>query len=330
MAYLYLLSVIIWHHGFNGLGHHNSAKRARQGREPGGAVRFKRFAYAGRFSRWKEGDKTEPIKLISFKVPNDATTIRIKPISDAHLGNVFCSVRELRNEVAKIADTPNEYVILPGDWLELTTKNSVGDIWGQNLTPWQQIELAAEILRPVKDRILCACDGNHELRAYKYDGLMPMRSILGHLGFTQEEVDAKHSASGMLLFVNMAIENYGQRRTTFTLYSRHGSGGGRRMGGKANKMEDMKQEVLADIYILSHTHQQMAFPTGTMIALPDPSPHMTLMKHLHVNSGSFLSWGGYAVQYGFPPSVTGCPFIEMHAYRQGNETVRSSWTPVGI
>jgi hypothetical protein len=214
--------------------------------------------------------------------------------------------------------------------LELTTKNSVGDIWGQNMTPWQQIERAAEILRPIKDRIIGACDGNHELRAYKYDGLLPMRSVLAHLGFTQEEIDEKHAMGGLLLFIGMAIEGYGSRRTTYTLYSRHGCGGGRRVGGKANRMEDMKSEVLADIYILSHTHQEMAFPSGTMIALPDPRPHLTLMKHLHVNSGSFLAWGGYAVQYGFPPSVVGCPFIELHPYRQGNDTVKGAWTKIAI
>lgn len=258
-----------------------------------------------------------PFKVINFYCPDSSDGVRLRGFSDFHLGNVFCSEKELRKNVDEIASEKNSYVILVGDMLELATKNSVSDIWSQHTTPWQQIELAAKILQPIKDRILCATDGNHEQRAYRYDGLLPMRSILTTMGFTPPEVDAKHAQGAGVVFIKIDAKcGPGSHYTaTFSLFFRHGHGGGATMGAKANRLYKMKEVVIADLYMMAHDHVEMLFGSQTYIATPGMKDAVHVMRHGHINTGSFLGYGGYAVDYGFPPCPNGTPHIDLYAWR---------------
>ena len=47
----------------------------------------------------------------------------------------------------------------------------------------------------------------------------------------------------------------------------HGSGGGRKVGGKANRLQEMAQVVVADLYIMGHTHLPMSMKQ--QIWIPD-------------------------------------------------------------
>jgi predicted phosphodiesterase len=254
----------------------------------------------------------EALKAISFDVPDGIDNIRIYPIGDVHLGNVFCDEKELIKTIERVKNDQHGYAVLMGDMLELTTRNSVGDIWGQKLTPWQQIERAAELLEPIKDRIVAVTEGNHELRAFKYDGLLPMRDVASRLRLDLEKV---YAIGAGVIFADLHPMNGNEVRTsTHTIYFKHGSGGGKRMGSKANRMEDMKCDVLADVHIMGHTHAQMAFTSATYVPVSTVVKRIEERRSLHVNSGSFLGWGGYAVQFGFSPSFTGAPYLELCSY----------------
>lgn len=251
----------------------------------------------------------DAVKRLNFAHPND--TFHIYPIGDVHLGSVFCDERELKRTLATIKEDMDGFIILMGDMLDMNTKNSVGDVWSQNLTPWQQIDRAAELLDPVKDRIIAVTEGNHEERAYKFDGLLPMRQVAAQLHLDLETVYAMGAG---LLGIN--LQTSGGRHFGMSVYFKHGYGGGRTMGAKANRMRDMKNEQLADVLIMAHTHEQMAFTTRSNI--PEFSRngvYIRELRHLHVNSNSFLGWGGYAVAQGYAPGFTGCPVLELRVKR---------------
>ena len=38
----------------------------------------------------------------------------------------------------------------------------------------------------------------------------------------------------------------------------HGYGGGRKDGGKINRLEDMTNVIIADLYLMSHTHKPIS------------------------------------------------------------------------
>jgi predicted phosphodiesterase len=252
--------------------------------------------------------EAESVKLIQFSHPGD--TVHIYPIGDVHLGSVFCDEKELRRVVQAVKDDLDAYVILMGDMLDMTTRNSVGDIWSQTLTPWQQIDRAAELLEPIKDRIIAVTEGNHEDRAFKFDGLLPMRQVAMQLHLDPTKVYAPCAG---LIDVRLDVPSSSAH---MTIYFKHGYGGGRTMGAKANRMKDLKNEVLADVLIMGHTHEQMAFTSSSCIPRTNKGvPYLDEIRHLHINSNSFLSWGGYAVKQGYAPGFTGCPVLELMAKR---------------
>jgi predicted phosphodiesterase len=261
--------------------------------------------------------EAESVKIIQFSHPGD--TVHIYPIGDVHLGSVFCDEKELRKTVQRVKDDLDAYVILMGDMLDMTTKTSVGDIWSQTLTPWQQIDRAAELLEPIKDRIVAVTEGNHEDRAFKFDGLLPMRQVAMQLHLDPAKVYAPCAG---LIDVRLEVP---ASSAHMTIYFKHGYGGGRTMGAKANRMKDLKNEVMADVLIMGHTHEQMAFTSASRVPrLNSGRLYLDEMRHLHINSNSFLAWGGYATKQGYAPGFTGCPVLELTAKRTPQKVLTSA------
>lgn len=259
--------------------------------------------------------ETESVKLLHFSHPTD--TVHLYPIGDVHLGSVFCDEKELKDTVRRVKEDVDAYVILMGDMLDMTTRNSVGDIWSQKFTPWQQIDRAAELLEPIKDRIIAVTEGNHEERAFKFDGLLPMRQVAAQLRLDLKEVYAPVAG---LIGVTLGLP--GTRNANMTIYFKHGCGGGMTVGAKANRMKAMKAEMLADVLLMAHTHEQIAFTSASNIpTFRGGNCYVEERRHLHVNTNSFLGWGGYAVKFGYPPGFSGCPVLELTAKRTDKQTI---------
>lgn len=255
--------------------------------------------------------EAESVKLIQFSHPGD--TIHIYPIADVHLGSVFCSERELRQTVELIKNDLNGYVMIMGDMLDMVTRTSIGDIWSQNMTPRQQIARAVEILKPVADRIIAGTEGNHEERAYKDAQGQPIEEILYRVLDDGKRVREIYAPCAGLLDVRLDLPSSSAHMTT---YFKHGSGGGRTMGAKANRLMEMRNDVLADVYLVAHTHQAMAFPSAIRVPrLNSGRLYLEEFRHLHVNCNTLLGWGGYAVKLGFSPGIIGCEPIRMTAKR---------------
>ena len=89
----------------------------------------------------------------------------------------------------------------------------------------------------------------------------------------------------------------------YTITGIHGYGGGRKNGGKINNLVEMSDKVIADIYVMGHTHTPIM--TRNTIFMPDYQ-HKTLVKKdkYYLMTNSFLEYGGYGEQYGFIPSTT--------------------------
>ena len=94
----------------------------------------------------------------------DRDDITIIPISDVHLGASEHMQTEWINFINQVNSVPNCYVILGGDLINNSTRNSVANVFAETIRPREQKRLMAEMLEPIKDRILCAVTGNHERR----------------------------------------------------------------------------------------------------------------------------------------------------------------------
>lgn len=247
------------------------------------------------------------MQTIKIDLPAEYENIEIHALSDLHLGDGMSDWFHIQKMLKHIQETPNAYCILGGDLMDTAIASSVGDTYGANLSPMEQLKQCVNLFEPIKDKILCILHGNHENRIYKADGIDITALMADQLGLRD-----KYSPTTALLFVRFgkhrsADKQHG-RKVAYTVYVTHGSGGGRKEGGKINRLADLAQIVDADIYIMGHTHMPASFRTGfyrTSMA----NSSVQYVEKVFVNTAASLNYGGYGDCQGFKPAAKTNPFI---------------------
>lgn len=255
------------------------------------------------------------MKTIKVDLDRDIQFLELVPIADAHIGDSLCDMELLRREIEYVRTNRNAYAILNGDLLNNAIKTSVSDIYSEVLSPMQQLEVAVNLLTPIKDKILCVTSGNHEDRSYKTDGIDLTRLLCREMG-----LEDKYSNASALLFIRFGelkqTETNGSgknRKVCYTVYVTHGSGGGGKTGSKANRASNLASIIDADIYITSHFHTPIAFKESYHRTDVRNST-VSLVDKLFIVTSSFLNYGGYGEKFSFRPSSKDNP----HIYLLGN------------
>lgn len=237
---------------------------------------------------------------------NGADRIEILPLADLHVGDKTCNTDAIKAELEYIATHENCYTILNGDLLNNATKTSVSDSYSETLSPMEQLKRIIELLEPIKDKILCIQDGNHERRTWRTDGLDISRLIARELG-----IEDRYSAGMTLLYICLPLSKQ-RGKSTYSILCTHGCGGGKKVGAKMNRMEDLVNIIDADIYLYSHTHQPAVFYKGYLRTTPNRRA-ITKVEHVFVNTGAYLDYGGYGEQAEFSPPSLRHPRIQIMA-----------------
>ena len=156
-----------------------------------------------------------------------------------------------------------------------------------------------ELLNPIKNKILAITSGNHENRIYNETSIDIDKLIANELG-----LEDRYDPVSIYLYLYFGEKAYGRKAPmVYTIYMKHGTAGGKKMGGKANALVDMTETVIADLYILGHSHTPMG--TKKCVYLPDYSNKSLNKKEmLYMMSNSFLNFGGYGERLGFSPTST--------------------------
>ena len=224
--------------------------------------------------------------------------ITILPIADVHIGDELSNLKLIKEALERIKKEPNTYTIINGDMCNMALKNSKSDVYGQSLSPMEQVITVVNYLEPIKNKILVIGTGNHEDRTAKETNIDVMRLIARELG-----IEERYANSWWYLYLTFG-QDVKKRPITYGITGIHGYGGGRRSGGKLNRLEDMTQVVIADLYLMSHTHKPIS--TKNCIYIPYyQSKALTKQEMYYLMTNSFLeSDGGYAEKMGFPPSNT--------------------------
>jgi hypothetical protein len=240
-----------------------------------------------------------------------AEQIEIDPMGDLHIGDGCCDYKSIRERIERIKETPNLYCTLGGDLMDTAIASSIGDTYGANLQPKEQLSQCCKIFEPIKDKILAVLPGNHENRVYKSDGIDMTEIMCAQLGILD-----RYTPTTALLFVRFGKEAHGHhgRPQLYTIYATHGSGGGRREGGKINRVADLASIVDADIYIHHHLHLPLVFKEGYFRVCSSNSS-VAMVDKLFVCSGASLDYGGYGDAAGFKPASKRSPSIYLHGLR---------------
>ena len=247
------------------------------------------------------------MKAIRCDLPY-AEQIEIHPMADLHIGDFNCDFKSIMERIEYIKNTPNAYCILDGDLMDAAIATSIGDTYGANLQPMEQLKQCVKIFEPIKDKILAVLPGNHEHRIYKSDGIDITEIMCSQLG-----IASRYSPTTALLFIRFGEQNSRghHRPQLYTAYVTHGSGGGRKEGGKINRLADLASIVDADIYIHAHTHLPLIF-RESFFRVSGSTSSVNEVEKLFVNTAASLTYGGYGDKQGYKPASRKSPIIYLN------------------
>lgn len=224
--------------------------------------------------------------------------LTIIPIADVHIGDKLSNLKLLKEVLERIKKEEHTYTIINGDLCNMALKNSKSDVYSDNLSPMEQVLKATDLLEGIKNKILVISSGNHEDRTQKETNIDVARLIARQLG-----IEDRYASGWWYLYLTFGQDKK-KRPITYGITGIHGYGGGRKSGGKINRLEDMSQVVIADMYLMSHTHKPIS--TKNCIYMPYyQSKALSKQEMYYLMTNSFLeSDGGYAEKMGFSPSNT--------------------------
>lgn len=254
------------------------------------------------------------MKIINALLPKDIETLEIHLFADEHIGDDNSDLDRLIKRIEYVQNKPNAYCILNGDIIDYTSKTSIGDIEAREFNIMGQLEKAVELFSPIKDKIICITNGNHENRGYRKEGFDIARIMAYQLG-----IGDTYSPAAAFIFLRFGSNrNHGRgekERRLYTIYVNHGSGGGRKEGAKAIRLADMATVVDADIYIHSHTHLPMTMKEG-FHRVDSRNNSLQNVTKLFVNTASNLDYGGYGEAQEFKPNSKDTPIILLSAQKR--------------
>lgn len=245
------------------------------------------------------------MKVIKINLSEDIPSLEVHLFADEHIGDEHCDIKRLMERIEHVKNTPNAYCVLNGDILDNATKTSIGDTYTQAFNPMEQLHRAVELFGPIKDKVLCITHGNHENRTYKHEGINLSEMIAVQLGLAD-----RYTPTSAVIFLRFGNGGHSTRyrKVCYTIYTLHGSGGGRKEGSKANRLADMASIVDTDIYIHSHTHLPMVMKQA-FHRIDNKNSTVAIVDKLFVNTASNLRYGGYGEAQEFKPSSMETPVI---------------------
>ncbi len=236
---------------------------------------------------------------IRIDKPADWKECHLYALADIHDGDEHSDYRLASLIVDQIKNDPVGLCVVNGDIMNSAIIGGKSDVYSETRTPQQQEDDSVGLLTPIKDKIIGITSGNHELRIRDSTGIDTMRHVAQRLGLVDY-----YCADGVLVFLRFGINESSKnhcRPQWYTIYATHGRGGGRKIGTKANRLEDMSAIVDADVYIHSHSHAPMVFPVSHYRTSASNCT-AELIDSLCLNTGASIDYGGYAQRGEYRPA----------------------------
>jgi len=241
----------------------------------------------------------QPFFTQQIKLKHKSFTIH--PISDVHVGAHNHHSKEFKERLKMIEESDDSHrVLLLGDLMDNATKDSVGFSYGA-MPPQEELELLVGLLKPIADRVDLIIPGNHERRSQDRGvGMDLSANIAALLG----RPDTYRPACTVVQY-RFDKRKTGQHRTFLEVLCHHGTGGGRKPGGKINRASDLfvlKPDV--DICLSGHTHETATRVEKVWTGFPPK-----VKRRYVVITGCWLGSEQYSKDAAYPPSVEGSPTI---------------------
>lgn len=217
----------------------------------------------------------------------DFDHLNIYPIGDVHIGSKEFDVELFKAWVEMVKNDPNGAVVIIGDMMNMGLRNSKSNVYEEMLSPMQQKEFCYELLKPIKDKIIGGCSGNHEYRAVKEVGTNPLYDVFCRMG-----IEDRYRENAC--FIKLTVGKNGKNPNTYGVVLTHGS--------SKNKDEKWTYSIDGcDCFISGHTHDAIHKPMGKIKMDLSHNKVKTVGYH-HVVVVPFQSYGGYAIRGKYMPN----------------------------
>ncbi len=260
------------------------------------------------------------------KLENKDEPLYIVPLGDVHYGNVCCDVKRFKDMVDYIKNKENCYTILMGDMCDaIMMSDKRFDIQSiapnlrdriDDLAMAQYVDMR-DMLKPIKNKIIAAVDGNHgDTLSKKY-----------HTDFDAwlyRELDVPDLGASGFVIIKFDREKF--HCENLTIFVHHGWVSGRKSGGKINAMEDLAGSFDSDVYIMGHSHDLFA---KSKQRISVAGTKIKVKKQYFAQTGSYLQTymqgaSCYAEKAGYPPQKLGSIKIMIKPKSSGNLDVHMS------
>lgn len=235
----------------------------------------------------------------------DNETANVYIMSDLHIGCRNWAGEQFMADRAAIANDPYAKVVLPGDILQYDIKDSVGDTYGQAISPGEQKYEAERLLTPIKDKIIGICSGNHENRSKEDSN--PIKDLCKFLGVHYFEDECSFR-------VSVGKDKY-RNPVVYSFYGIHGASNGQTIGAVGNSLNKLSSIVDADVYFQGHSHQPIHFSTVYFRRDINHSRMVPVVRH-YVSAGSYQAREKYPIVKAMVGKVMGCPVVTLTNNRQ--------------
>lgn len=256
-------------------------------------------------------------EMIVHTIPTNED-IKIFPIYDVHIGSPECREEEFCEFINRVKDEENAYVILGGDLLDNGIKSSVTNCYKAVYSPSEQKRLVANILEPIRHKILCSVSGNHEYRSAKETDDSPVYDIMCRL-------DLEHIHRENMAFVKITLgaqctedgsRTSSKYRPSYVFYVTHGAGGGALSGGVINRNERAGYALDGvDMVLVGHSHKPM-MSQPAKIVVDARNNKVSVVPFKVVVASSWLDYGDYAARKMLLPASRCIQTINLSAYHK--------------
>lgn len=252
------------------------------------------------------------MKAVKADLPSRFNQIEIMLIADWHWADPQSNHKRILADIEYVKTHDNCYAVLCGDIMNCAIASSVSDTYAETLSPMEELRICVELFEPIKDKVVAVVPGNHERRHYKTNGIDITELLCRQLG-----IQDRFSPTTALVFIRFGESNreHPGKKTMYTMYVTHGSGGGRKEGGKIQRLVDLSTIVEADIYVCGHTH--LPATLKDTFAKPNAgSSSITYCTRLFVNTSAKLDYGGYGEVMSLKPSCMDTPIIQLSGLKK--------------
>jgi hypothetical protein len=270
------------------------------------------------------------VKLTEYRiiVNSRSDTVRIKPLGDIHLGVRNSDEELLQEEIDDINNDPNCYWIGMGDYVEAIKPRIDRRMDFRTLADWIETKDLADIVRvqshrfldyvyPIRHKCIGLLVGNHEQKVELRDD----QGIVDHMAVELGTKNLSYQCMVRLL-IERKIKSKKNPSKEILIYANHGSGGGRYVGGKINKIIGAATSWEANVYLMGHVHEKLVHEIPKM-HLFGRGENLRLLevKQFFILTGTFLrsymnNSNSYAESKMYNPTSLGTVTINISAFRQ--------------